>query len=418
MITKNKIFLRFIVIFITLLTIPFPFTIIPKLEFIEDLFLGIYQIIIPWIGVNVLNLGSPIKTVLNGSGDKTYDFVLLSFLFFLAIVGTIIWTILDKKNRTYEKLNYWFLVLLRYFLGYNMIFYGMIKVIKLQFSDIPFWRLLQPFGEASSMGLAWTFLGHSVGYNIFMGLSELIGGILLFHKRTKLLGALILIPVTANIVAVNFFFDVPVKLFSLELLFMALLIVLPDLNRLANVLIFNKETKPSDYYKPFNSKKWSLSKEILKWGFVVLVLSSIINYVIDGYNSRGSNSPKPKLYGLYQVNKFVLNRDTIPPLFTDQKRWKYIFIEYDGSIQFSKMDDSRYGLKAEVDTLEHQIRLTEFNNPDLKNVLYYKKTDSTLTINGIFRKDTVFCTTKRLDKKDFRLTSGGFRWINEYPYNR
>jgi len=60
------------------------------------------------------------------------------------------------------------------------------------------------------MRLAWTFLGHSKGYNIFMGLSEFVGGVLLFHRKAKLMDSLILIPIITNIVAINFFYDIPV----------------------------------------------------------------------------------------------------------------------------------------------------------------------------------------------------------------
>ena len=133
MVTNNKYLLRFLVLFIGLITIPFPFNVIPKLKFIEKAIFGV--------------------------------FLLLT----IAILGTITWSIFDKKNRNYEKLNYWFLVLSRYSLGYYMIHYGLFKIMPLQFGEIDFWRMLQPYGESSPMGLAWTFLGYSKGYNIFMG---------------------------------------------------------------------------------------------------------------------------------------------------------------------------------------------------------------------------------------------------------
>jgi len=32
----------------------------------------------------------------------------------------------------------------------------------------------------------------------------------------------------------------------------------------------------------------------------------------------GSKAPKPPLYGLYDVNTFVINKDTLKPLTTDE----------------------------------------------------------------------------------------------------
>lgn len=415
MVTSNKYLLRFLVLFVGLITIPFPFNVIPKLEFVEKAIFGVYQKIVPWVGQRILNIEKPITIFQNSSGDKTYDYVLLFLLFIVAILGTIIWSIPDKKNRTYEKLNYWFLVLSRYYLGYFMIYYGLFKIMPIQFGETAFWRMLQPYGDSSPMGLAWTFLGYSKGYNLFMGLSEFIGGILLFHKRTRLLGGLILIPVTANIVAINFFYDVPVKLFSSQLLLIAIIVIAPDLKRLLNLIIFNKPTNRIDSINPFKSKKWKVAANILKWTFIALILYNSIDYTTNLYNTR---QQKPELYGLYQVTNFVANQDTIPPLLSHETRWRYIFIDRPNTIQFSRMNKSRYGLYSKIDTIDKKISLTEFNDSTLVHTFDFKKTDSTLILSGIFRKDTIFCETKRMDKKDFRLTSRGFNWINEYPYNR
>ena len=66
------------------------------------------------------------------------------------------------------------------------------------------------------MGLAWTFLGFSKGYNLFMGVAELMAGLLLF-RRTVAIGAIITLMTTANVMAVNYFYDVPVKIVSTAL---------------------------------------------------------------------------------------------------------------------------------------------------------------------------------------------------------
>jgi hypothetical protein len=39
-------------------------------------------------------------------------------------------------------------------------------------------RLLKPYGESSPMGLLWTFMGYSTGYNLFTGGAEALGGLL------------------------------------------------------------------------------------------------------------------------------------------------------------------------------------------------------------------------------------------------
>lgn len=394
---------------------PFPFGIIPYFEFIQEFVVSIQNDIVLWVGDFVLQIEEPILVNQNGSGDKLYNYILLLILFLFALLGTFLWTILFNRKEQYKKLNYWFVTYVRFFLGYTMVYYGMFKILPIQFGEIAFWRLLQPYGDSSPMGLAWTFLGHSKGYNIFMGLSEFVGGVLLFHRKTKLMGSLILIPIITNIVAINFFYDIPVKLFSLELLLMAVILVLPDFKRILNLIIFNKTIESIQYQPPFKLKKWTLTAKAIKWSFVLLILFNTISKTTNIYSER---KEKSSFYGLYEVTHFIRNSDTILPILTDKKRWRYLFFEYPNTIQFSRMDKSRYGYKSEIDTIDKKIRLESFNDSTEDYLLNYKITDSTLLVNGVFRKDTILCNTKKLRKQDFLLTSRGFHWINEYPYNR
>jgi hypothetical protein len=63
-----------------------------------------------------------------------------------------------------------------------------------------------PLGEAGPFELAWTFMGYSYGYILFVGMGQLLGAWLLLWERTKLLGVAILLPIMANIVVFDVFF--------------------------------------------------------------------------------------------------------------------------------------------------------------------------------------------------------------------
>lgn len=63
-------------------------------------------------------------------------------------------------------------------------------------------------GNTGSFDLAWTFFGHSDGYILFIGISQLVGACLFLFNRTKLLGGAILIPILLNIIVVDYFFGV------------------------------------------------------------------------------------------------------------------------------------------------------------------------------------------------------------------
>jgi hypothetical protein len=61
-------------------------------------------------------------------------------------------------------------------------------------------------GKASAFDLAWTFMGHSFAYILFIGLAEVLGAWLLLWERTKLLGVAVLLPIMVNIVVFDVIF--------------------------------------------------------------------------------------------------------------------------------------------------------------------------------------------------------------------
>lgn len=61
-------------------------------------------------------------------------------------------------------------------------------------------------GEADRFDLAWTFMGSSFAYILFIGLTEVVGAWLLLWNRTKLLGVAVLLPIMVNILVFDVLF--------------------------------------------------------------------------------------------------------------------------------------------------------------------------------------------------------------------
>jgi hypothetical protein len=238
--TTTKLFFRLGFIYFLLYVFPFPIGWIPFTEFIQAQYYNAWLGPANWIGKNILSIPYEITILPNGSGDTTFNYVLIFIFLVIAVVGTIIWSILDYKRTHYEKLWCWFVTALRYYLGIVLLSYGFVKVIQIQFPAPSLETLLQPYGESTSMKLLWTFMGHSQTYNLFIGLAEVGAGLLLFFKRTRLLGALMSIAVMSNVVVLNFCYNVSVKLFSTHLLVTAVILLLPDVKRLVAFFILNK----------------------------------------------------------------------------------------------------------------------------------------------------------------------------------
>ena len=68
------------------------------------------------------------------------------------------------------------------------------------------------------IGDADVFMGLSAPYKYLAGIGEVAAFALLLHHRTALLGAVVTVAVMANVCALNWFYGVPVKLYSTHLL--------------------------------------------------------------------------------------------------------------------------------------------------------------------------------------------------------
>ena len=57
--------------------------------------------LIPWLGANVYGVPYEISIKLTGSGDTTFDYLVILTAFLVAIITAILWSILDRKRNNY-----------------------------------------------------------------------------------------------------------------------------------------------------------------------------------------------------------------------------------------------------------------------------------------------------------------------------
>lgn len=174
-----------------------------------------------------------------GSGDTTVAYIEQLVSLLLSLVGGVLWSILDRQRESYVRLNGWLGVLARYVLAFSLFSYAFAKIFPTQFQPLSDRQLLQSYGQSSPMGLLWNFMGFSTPYTIFAGCVELVPAVLLVFRRTALLGSLIAFAVLLNIVMLNFCYDVPVKLVSVNLLILSGFLILPEMGRLFRFFILD-----------------------------------------------------------------------------------------------------------------------------------------------------------------------------------
>ena len=416
----NKLLFRFFFTYFLLYIFFNPNGVVPYVDDLYNWYIQPFHRLIPWLGSHVLHLSKPITVFTNGSGDTTFDNVIILLIAFLAVLGTAIWSIFDRKRPSYQKLFYWLLVVLRYYVAITMLSYGFFKVIKLQFPFLSLNSLIEPYGNSSPMGLAWRFMGYSTGYNYFTGIAELSCGILLLFRRTSALGAVITLVVAGNIMAINYCFDVPVKLLSTTLVIMSLFLILKDFDRYKNFFLLNKNAAAADITPHRFQKKWkNIILSVLKYALIIYTIFFDLKYALEAEKEYGTKAPKAPLYGLYDVKTFIRNQDTIAPLVTDTIRWRKLVTDYAGYATIKLMNDSTHSYAFKVDTLKRTIIMNSYTDTLNKYVFTYSKPKKdSLLIKGTYKKNTLMIGLHREDENKFLLVKRGFHWINEYPFNR
>lgn len=377
--------------------------------------------LINWISINLFNLGS-IEIFPNGSGDTTYNYIQIFTILILALVSTLLWTIIDKNRDNYVKLNYWFRLVLRYYLAYILISYGSVKVFKTQFPFPDLLDLDKKLGDISPMGLVWYFMGYSNSYNIFTGLGEMIGGTLLFSRRLTTLASIINIAVLSNVFMLNMSYDIPVKISSFHLLLISIILIMNDFVRCFKFFILNTAIEKVDFFKPFKSKRADLVSGIFKIIIISFLLYTSIFSGINSLNKYGDNRPKPEMYGMYEVEIFKVNNQEIAPILTDEKRWKKLFIDRD-FVAIKYMNDKKDFYDIDINKKEGKIVFNQKKYAyDKKNYIStikfdYKENNDYLILSKDIDSKKTEIKLKKVDLNKLNLYRG-FNWINEYPFNR
>jgi hypothetical protein len=417
---SQKFLFRFFLILFLLYIFFNPNGVLPYSDYVFNFYIPPFHRLMIWIGKNILHLSYPITVFTNGSGDTTYDYVVIFFIAVVSIVAAVAWTFLDRRTKTYNKLYYWLRVIVRYYVAITMFSYGFVKVFKLQFPFFSPDRLLEPYGNSSPMGLAWNFLGFSQGYNYVMGFAELLSGILLLFRRTTTLGTLVTLAVAGNIMAINYCFDVPVKLLSTALVVMSLFLLSKDLQRLINFFFLNKPTQAASITAPVFRNRWqNILLGVLKYGLIIYVVFVNVQQALSAMKQYGDAAPKPPLHGIYNIETFIRNRDTLTALKTDTTRWSQLIVSYPGYAFIKMMNDSTKGFAFKTDTAAKKIEMFSYMDTAKKsNFDYSFPSKNILLLIGKLNNDSVTIQMKKYDLNNFRLISRGFHWINEYPFNR
>ncbi|MEM6523380.1 MAG: hypothetical protein AAF693_06305 [Bacteroidota bacterium] len=359
-----------------------------------------------------------------GSGDTSMGWATLYAQLFMALIGSIIWSILDRKRRHYKWGSLVIRNVVRYYIVLFAFLYGIIKIFGLQMPPPSNSYYATDLGHFSAMRFSWNFIGYSKGYEFFSGLMEALVGVFLLYRRTILLGALLGIGVFTNVFLLNMSYDIPVKIFSFQLLLACMFISVSNWHRVLNFLVLNKSaTSDSSWNIPY-AKPWLrpvrlVLKSLFVAGFVVY---PFYNYY-DTYTSRRDDMASPPFKrGFYNIENFVLNGDTIPPEINSNAHWKDLVIDGGRRGSIGLVDSTfrvRYGrsyfFHFSLDSLGELLTIKRFSGdtvPIFKGT-YESLPNYGLRLNGVYKEQDSLQVELIWDNRDYQLARKEFNWMLE-----
>ncbi len=410
--TSTKAGFRFLFTYLLLIIFPFPLSQLPCIRVIANVYETLLDSFSLIVANKLLGITCELQARQSGSGDTAIDYGFLLLAIIISIVVTIVWSLIDRQKYNYNKLYKLLYVYVRYFVAVVLLEYGIAKIFQYQFPPLTIWQYNEPLGNSSPMGLLWKFMGHSAGYNWFTGLVEIGAGLLLLFRRTSLAGACLALVIMVQVVALNFFYDVPVKLFSVHVLLLCIFLAAPHGQRLYHFFITGSAVEPVVYEPYTSNRRQQALLHVGKYSFIIVVLLYNIYHTIQMVRA---DNKTPLLYGLYDVEQFVINHDTLPPLTTNKARWNSFSVQMPGYAKFINVAGGEEFLKFNADS-NGRVTITNFNGEP--QVWQYTFADSNrLHLEGPYEYDTVSVWLRKKLPADYPLTQRGFNWLSNKPVN-
>jgi len=391
-----------------------PYVDTPDLDTVWPVRLGII-----WVAQHIFGVKTELIYSGSGSGDKTFDWVMLFCLFVVSLLAAAAWSALDHRRQSYSTLFKWFHLFLRVALGSQMLVYGFAKAVPLQMPFPYLAKQLEPFGRFSPMGILWSSIGASPAYEIFAGCAELLGGFLLIFPRTVTLGALVCLADMVQVFFLNMTYDTPVKIFSFHLILMSLLLLAPQARRFANFFFLNRPVEPLPQTRLFRSRRANgITIGLLSFLWLWMIGNNVYGSWTSWYQYGGGRT-KSALYGVWDIVQFVSDGQTHPPLLTDNDRPRRAVFDFATTMQFQRMDDSLDNYGAAIDVKAGTLALTQAHNKNWKAGFTFQRPDSDhLILDGTMNGHKLHIECKLAEVAKPLFATRGFHWISEYPFNR
>ncbi len=374
-----------------------------------------------WVGARALHVEAIIQPT--GSGDTMRAYIGCVCAVAIAAVAALLWTavvwLARRRKPDWDwdgRLHGLVRVLVRFFLCEMLLGYGFAKVFPLQFAEPSSFRLGQQLGDMSPMGLLWTFMGFSPIYQMFTGAVEVLAGLLLTTRRTTLLGSLVALAAMTQVFMLNMCFDVPVKLYSLNYLVMAIFLLAPGMPRLIDSLVLGKAVPAMPLAPLLGSVKLDRLARVLRTLLVVAMVYANVHGSYKRWNDMYGGAPAPVL-GRWELVSMEVDKNK--PAEEDPMNWSWLDFSNRKFVRLAARKPPTVVYLITWDVEPNKLTLTKVRTPTWSATFRYAVPEpDKLELEGSMDGKAISATLKRAAEKRYELMNRGFNWIQELPYNR
>ena len=411
--TPRKLLFRVALLYFALHVFPYP---LPRFAAFASFTQALYSTTTPIVNaIGVRYFGLPEqRRLVSGCGDRAdhYVGVLIELGLALALAG--LWGWVGRRRPQHARLAYWGSVAVRYYVGYTMLEYGIIKILKSQFPFPGPPLLLTPLGELDPMRVLWVLMGVSVPYTLFIGACEFVGGCLLFFRRTLVAGALLTFGVLLNVFLMNLFYGVCVKLLSAHLLLMTGVLLVPDGRRLVDAVLLGRAVPARRAARPVLNQRLVRALSAAKLVVVPGLLLHAIHYGYDAWHSYGDAAPKPPLYGIWDVESFSRDGQVLAADSPAASRWLWLAVDVEGRARLRRGAGRPIPVRLGVDAGARRIELAfapEKDNP--VGLSYSEPEPDVLELRGELDGSPTVIRLKQRPTAQLPLAAHRWRWTSD-----
>ena len=204
----------------------------------------------------------------------------------------------------------------------------------------------------------------------------------------------------------NYSFNISLKVYSVFLLVLSVMIMLPDRNRLYSFFIQNDFVSKPNMWQPVFVRQKNKWYYLIKYFVVgIIIMECLFPYIKSG-NFNDDKALRPYLHGAYLVKE--LYSPTSLSMFPQDRTIKKVFVHRQGYLIFQDEKDEVWDFRMTYVPESDFIYIEDGTNTDIQYLKYaYEKKRQYAKSSSVFNKKQreyiILCVCKAL-----RFTKNGF----------